>query len=308
MNKLKKIKILNWKRENFENATSNDLKIFHSLNVDIENIFFQCSIMGFSQLSINFAGVSIFIYLFLFTYYLKENNFIQFIFIFFILFQTLNKFNCLKYLYLENWNLEKPVMDCITKKKSLTHLSLSRSSWKNNSNELFSKLINIQYLDLSNNNDISISLTNKSFLSIINNCKKLKYLNISWCKNLTYSVLIQLKKLEYLNELLTNDTNVDGLLLSELKNLKTLECKNCYKITDNIVKKIFNNSLNIEYLNIAMTGVSSNIFTFINDFVKIRKVKLYLVADANVLENFDGINHPDGYLFVNEIPNRHYWF
>lgn len=171
-------------------------------------------------------------------------------------------------------------MDIITQKTSLINLSLSQCNLSVNRQPLLSKLINLEYLNLVN---VDGNMNTDLIISIINDCNKLKYLNINGCKELST------KTVETLEELLIHGPSLD--------NLETFQCANHYEINDNGIIGLIRRSPNLQQLVLWNTNITIDTLNFSADVAKERKKNLLVIISPWVLNNADDNNFND-YLSV----------
>lgn len=197
-------------------------------------------------------------------------------------------------------------MEIISKKITLTRLNISYSRL-DNENFLISHLINLEHLTLNPLNFYECNLTDDNLLNIINNCKKLKHLNLSSFKNISRFALKKIKNIKTLEELLLNSTKVDDGVVRHYKNLRIFECENCKKITDYGVKKIFKKSPNIERLKLSGCQITSQTIKYASMLTKNSKKKLCLIVDDDIINNFDDINNIKPFLRLEDHYGLHFW-
>lgn len=207
---------------------------------------------------------------------------INFFKITFYLFQEFARFNNLNMLTLENWKIDNDIFELLEMKKdTLTSLSLAASTFTDHKSSI-AKLINLEYLNVGCTFQ---SLTNENLINIINNCCKLKYLNISWCKDITKPTLMRLKNLNNLNYMLLSNIGIDDDIIEQFKHLKTLECAGSTLITDKSIKNILKNSPTLERLVIGGTSVTIDTINYATEIKKLYKDnKLTIILNDSVMQ------------------------
>ncbi|KAF7989032.1 hypothetical protein HCN44_007342 [Aphidius gifuensis] len=194
------------------------------------------------------------------------------------------RFNNLNILTLENWKIDNDIVELLEiKKDTLTHLSLAGSTF-NDSKSSIGKLINLEYLNVG---CTLKSLTNENLINIINNCCKLKYINISWCKDITKPTFMYLKNLKNLNDMLLSNVGIDDDIIKQFKNLKTLECAGSTLITDKSIRHILKNSPTLERLVIGGTNVTTDTIHYAIEIKKLYKDnKLTIILNGSVIQQY----------------------
>ncbi|KAF7988610.1 hypothetical protein HCN44_001183 [Aphidius gifuensis] len=164
--------------------------------------------------------------------------------------KALLEFHNLSHLALHNVFIGKDLMEALSLKTKLVYLDLKGCHFWENDTSMFSKLINLEHLDLR----YVEHLDDYVFSDIVENCIELKYLNLERIYNIEtknhVSQLGNLRKLEYLN---LKNTHVGKFMLSDiiknLKNLSYLDINNCYELPKYLIDYL-NKLMNLEYLNL----------------------------------------------------------
>lgn len=205
------------------------------------------------------------------------------------LFFNLKKFKNLHSLTLKYCNLDN-IFQQISDKKTLVYLDLKfsyleRESW------VFNQLINLEHISISYDRYIEDSkyITPQVFSSILNTCKKLKYLNFNnrTCYNQKISIKNwkNLRNLEHLNApcLITDESvmnivkycqnlkylkihqcnckisELSFIKLTELKNLEHLKLNRIYKVSDKSIIAISKNCKKLKRLELPYCVIVKSI-------------------------------------------------
>ncbi|XP_044019413.1 F-box/LRR-repeat protein 3-like [Aphidius gifuensis] len=132
-----------------------------------------------------------------------------------------------------------------------------------------------------------------SIIAIVNTCKTLTKLDISWSWNITETTLIALTNFESLKELkVTGIDNVTDNVISKLKGLKCFDCSNCKNITDAGVIQLINNCPDLENLNLRRTHITSDTIIGASEATKNRINNIILTIDVEWIlrESFKSLN------------------
>lgn len=186
----------------------------------------------------------------------------------------------------------------ILQKKTLINLTLAESELLT-TESMTQNLINLEYLDLSYAKNIDTLLS-----SIADNSKKLKHLDISQCTGVTIQSLIKLGNLKELKKIYLNYIEeVDDSIVSGFCDLNVLECEGCVKVSDQSITIILNNSSNLEYLNVQRTSVTPETLASASNNAKKREnnIKLQVVVDEKIIDDFEGIDDIPLSLIINEL-------
>lgn len=152
-------------------------------------------------------------------------------------------------------------MKVIGKKKKLIHLNLSRCEL--NCKDSLREILNLKNLEILKIR--SVYMVDDLLLShLVDNCKNLKHLNLAQCFNVTDSGIIELSKLEKLDELNLNrvtskPVDITDKSIGLFKNIKKLQCFGCNCITHKGIIKMIRNSPEIYLLDVGQTAVSAKI-------------------------------------------------
>ncbi|KAF7990731.1 hypothetical protein HCN44_000536 [Aphidius gifuensis] len=196
------------------------------------------------------------------------------------------KFNSLHSLTLSRWDINDNVMNIITQKTSLINLNISKCNLSVKKQPILSKLINLEYLNLVN---VDGNVNTDLIISIINDCIKLKHLNINGCKELSTETVDNLGNFKSLEELLLHGPSLD--------NLKTFQCANHHEINDTGIMGIIRRSANLEQLDLVNTNITIDTLNFSADIAKARKKNLLVIVSPWVLDNIDD-NNLNNYLSI----------
>ncbi|XP_044003503.1 uncharacterized protein LOC122849039 [Aphidius gifuensis] len=111
-----------------------------------------------------------------------------------------------------------------------------------------SKLKYLEHLDLMN----AENLEDSTIIAVANNCKNLKYLNISRVSTITETALVALTNLENLQVLDVSflERITDDFII-KLKGLKELYCTSCINLTDTGIIQVIKNNPDLQELDIA---------------------------------------------------------
>ncbi|XP_044020470.1 F-box/LRR-repeat protein 7-like [Aphidius gifuensis] len=134
-----------------------------------------------------------------------------------------------------------------------------------------------------------------TILAITNNCKKLKFLNIEGCKNITATALMALTSLKNLQELNVNLINITDNVIVKLKGLNRLDCVGCMKLTENGIITFMKNNPDLENLDIRLINYM-DIIDAVNEATKNRTngiiLKIHTIDDELIKESKCFITSP----------------
>ncbi|XP_044021237.1 F-box protein SKP2B-like [Aphidius gifuensis] len=112
----------------------------------------------------------------------------------------------------------------------------------------------------------SVKIVDDLFLyNLSRKCLNLKHLNLAQCNKVSDTGIIELTKLDKLEELILNrSTNnivdISDKSIRQFRNLKKLHCFGCDCVTHDGIIKVLKNSPELELLDIGNTEVSPTIF------------------------------------------------
>ncbi len=162
------------------------------------------------------------------------------------------------------------------------------------------RLINLRYLDLSDNNlsSIDLSNTNLSYLSLAgNNITSIDLSNLTNLEELYLSnnnlSEIDLGNLIYLEELRLSNNNISEINLSNLTNLEDLRLSN-----NNLSSLDLSNNLNIEDLSLDIDLYNTIDYSNLNNLYRFRNNLTMLVGeqiDINNVLNIFGVQNSELY-------------
>lgn len=166
--------------------------------------------------------------------------------------------------------------------KQLKYLNLaSRFCIPKSDLQDISELIHLEYLNLESLE----KLNNKAIIGISNNCKKIKELIIKGCPLLTKKGLNELKKLENLEKLqMDHVKKARDDMFTGMKNLTSLNCQKCKRVTDVGITEVLNNCPKLYHLNVIDTKVTSKT----------------IICAINVVRQRTNDGCPSLYVFVTE--------
>lgn len=100
-------------------------------------------------------------------------------------------------------------------------------------------------------------LTGNVLTEIVSHCKNLVNVDITGCNDVTETSLIQIGKLQYLEELsIACIEHVPNSMFQNLFNLKNLSCYDCPSVTDEGIIKVIDNCKSLSELNVRGTGIT----------------------------------------------------
>lgn len=193
--------------------------------------------------------------------------------------QTIRKFNDLRCLTLNNWQLDYPAMLILATLTTITDLDLKICGIENKGLSLVPFFDNLEYLSIENVHGVD----GDSLITIANTCKKIKHLNISGTNwTIPTDALTKLWKLDKLENLLMNSVNnAVNEMFNNMFKLKVLECNDCSGITDEGIIKVVKNCGDLETLNVLGTGITWESIIFANTEIKSRKNDITLTITSN---------------------------
>lgn len=159
------------------------------------------------------------------------------------------------------------------------------------------KLEHLVIKNLTANNGDALS-------SIIDNCKYINYLDIGGSIDVKESTLLEIKKLEYLETLILNhNINTTTIMFNNMYKLKVLSCDYCINIDDQCIIKIIDNCLYLKLLYLRKTKITTKTLIYAVEKTKKRSndIKLAVVVDKLILENFNSGKYRSAYLSVLEL-------
>lgn len=173
------------------------------------------------------------------------------------MFQFLDKLS-LRTLEMIQWPIFRDLLEKMCRKlPDFIELRLAHSIFLSDSIYLLSNFVHVERIDLCGVSQVTDNLLNDLSL----NCKKINSLDISGCLNVTdqgIQKLTRLKSLEILG--INNLPKISGLYFNYFTTLKKLYCQQCPGLTDNSVKMILDNSLEIKVLSAKSPLISKNLW------------------------------------------------
>lgn len=213
--------------------------------------------------------------------------------------QAPQKFNALRSLTLHACILDDNTMSQITQISTLLHLDMSYCTLKQGASSI-SNLVNLEHLCLKK----VIGVDNGVIMDIANKCSHLKFLDITYIRRLTELTLMELAKLENLEQLIINAViNVaDDMFIKMRSKLHVLECKYCRDVTDVGIIGILRNCPNLHRLDVRGTEVSIETLIQAAKETKRRKnnVVLRLTADRLITQEFHQLEYVSPLLIIDQ--------
>ncbi|XP_044013853.1 uncharacterized protein LOC122856226 [Aphidius gifuensis] len=236
--------------------------------------------------------------------------------------KALLEFHNLSHLALHNVFIGKDLMEALSLKTKLVYLDLKGCHFWENDTSMFSKLINLEHLDLryvEHLDDYVFSdivenyLNTKSVVALVNNCRNLKTLKILLSNNVSanaFKKIRNLKKLEHLHAssratvaspvelgnlikletlILNNFNEVPPEIFKKLDRLKHLDFSLCKNVTDSVAAYVIDNCQNLTYLCCSETGISIDFLNYTVEKFKYRTNNNILIihVDESLYEDFD---------------------
>ncbi|XP_011313748.1 F-box/LRR-repeat protein 7-like [Fopius arisanus] len=170
---------------------------------------------------------------------------------------NLERFMKLNYLSLKRFSSESNLLKSIVaNQKSLTHLSLFYCKIDSENLELITRLINLEALQVTH------SIIDDNWLrKLIDNCRKIRHLDLSHSTFLTDSSALHLEELRNLESLsIQASRKITDRSLMNLYRLRELNCSHCERIQDPGVVKLIRNT-NLTFLNVFNTRITTRTVT-----------------------------------------------
>ncbi|XP_015127744.1 F-box/LRR-repeat protein 7 [Diachasma alloeum] len=167
---------------------------------------------------------------------------------------NLERFMKLKHLSLKSFSSSSNVLKSMEMNhKSLTHLSLFYCKMDADNLLLITKLANLEALQVTH------SIIDENWLrKFIENCRKIRHLDISYSKSITDSGALNLQKLKNLECLSIQGTKaITDKSLMHLYNLRELNCSRCERISDPGIMNLIRNAPNLVFLNLHDTKITN---------------------------------------------------
>ncbi|XP_063978502.1 uncharacterized protein LOC135163169 isoform X2 [Diachasmimorpha longicaudata] len=163
------------------------------------------------------------------------------------------RFMKLKYLSLKSVSSSSNVLKSIVmNQKSLTHLSLFYCKMDAESLLLITKLANLEALQLTHS-----IIDNEWLRKFIENCRKIKHLDISYTESITDSSALDLEKLKNLECLSIQGTRaITDKSLMHLYNLRELNSSRCNSISDPGIINLIRHAPNLMFMNLYGTKIT----------------------------------------------------
>ncbi|XP_044003988.1 F-box/LRR-repeat protein 2-like [Aphidius gifuensis] len=114
------------------------------------------------------------------------------------------------------------------------------------------ELKNLEYLILPD----GLKLSGETIMTISNNCKKLKHLEMTNCTINTVSALDEISKLQHLEYLNLSDAKDFNEFIVRLKRFKSLNFHSCKNITDDGIVQLIKNCPDLEDLNLRLSDIT----------------------------------------------------
>ncbi|KAK0170335.1 hypothetical protein PV328_010909 [Microctonus aethiopoides] len=150
---------------------------------------------------------------------------------------------------------DSTILESMNCDKSLNSIFLNES-------KLASSMLLSQTVDLVNLTHLSLrgdkKLKDLNLMNVINNCKRLKYLDLTQCSRITDAGIISLAKLNDLDilEISYCDRVTDKSIIYLPPSMTTLICSHCLNITDCVINLI-KNSLNLKVLDLSYCSIGN---------------------------------------------------
>lgn len=170
--------------------------------------------------------------------------------------------------------------------KSLRHVEIDHRTNLKNSIDCLLNLRNLEYLDVQQLDQVD----DKFLAGLSRCCKNIQDLNISGCKKVTDLGLCEIAKLKYLTNLrIKFIPHIKDTLLGEFKNLKNISCVGCGSINDISIKKLLQNSKNLERLYLRETSITVDTLVFANGLTRYRtnNIILNLFVNRSLINAFE---------------------
>lgn len=175
------------------------------------------------------------------------------------LISAIKKFKCLKSFECKagcGIFFDSTIIESMNYDKSLNSIFLNES-------KLTLSMLLSQTVDLVNLTHLSLrgdkQLNNFNLMNVINNCKQLKYLDLTQCSRITDTGILSLAKLIDLSilEISYCDKVTDKSIIYLPHALTTLICSHCANITDGVMNLI-KNSLNLKVLDLSYCSIGND--------------------------------------------------
>lgn len=180
---------------------------------------------------------------------------------------------------MEFFEFHENTMEEIGKLKTLVNLSMDYCVIKKGI-DFISNLKNLDDLSL-----VHVDTVDDDFLvNLINNCKYINKLNISFCKSVSCNGFSELMRLKNLKHLELMGTSLHDNEIGEFKNLHYLVCHGCKNVSDIGVLKVVQNSNDLTYFGLIETNITFNTIEFLDSFTNYRtnNIILFLTVDEIV--------------------------
>ncbi|XP_044006004.1 F-box/LRR-repeat protein fbxl-1-like [Aphidius gifuensis] len=230
--------------------------------------------------------------------------------------KSLERFNNLCHLSLKMFKLDDNAIKEISNRKTLMglefdcynleHLNLQnlQSVQDDVFTDITDKLKKLAYLNISRCQNISgnvlVKLTNLKNLEYLD-IRRIENINDDSCKNVTSDALNELSKLENLETLYVVDVdNVGDEMFKDMYKLKILRCNWCPNVTDVGIMRVIENATRLETLMLCRTGITSTTLVCAADVTKKRRnnVCLEIIITSKVLKDYQLLEHDSGPLIT----------
>ncbi|XP_033218269.1 F-box protein SKIP2-like [Belonocnema kinseyi] len=138
---------------------------------------------------------------------------------------------------------------------------------------VLSKFENLEVLDFRSN----CYITNEALAALATSCKKVNYINISYCFDISEKGIFHLASKMELENLIANGlTKITGENFGKMYSLKNLECRNCHRLKEENLCNLIRGAPDLELLDISWNKLNVNNIIYVADEATKRRTNLIL--------------------------------